>query len=129
MAEAMPAFDFTVRGHKPKAYSTYEEEWKTQLAAAARRSVAIAGIALPRIETPVRVRAVFYLLDATLMRTDVDNLAKPLLDVLFRASTQRPESQTGALFPFDDRYVTHLSLEKRRAADDAGEGCDVSVEW
>ena len=125
----MPAFDFRVRGHKPKAYSTYEEMWKTQLAVAARESALAAGVTLPRIETPIRVSAVFYLLDSTLMRTDVDNLAKPLLDVLFQTSAQRPESQTGALFPFDDRFVTHLSLEKRRAADDTEQGCDIIVEW
>ena len=125
----MPKFEFTVRGHKPKAYSTYEEEWKTQLATSAREAAMSAGIALPQTEVPVYVQAVFYLLEETLMRTDVDNLAKPLLDVLFRASPRRPDSQTGALFPFDDRFVTRLSLEKLRAADDSAQGCDVSVEW
>lgn len=123
----MLTFDFKIRGHKPKAYSTYEEEWKTQLAQAARE--ASAGHNLPSSETAVRVRAVFYLVDSVLMRTDLDNLAKPLLDVLFLSSKQRSESQTGALFPFDDRFVTHLSLEKRSAADDAQQGCDVVVEW
>ena len=125
----MPTFNFSLRGHKPKAYSTYEEEWKTRLGTAARQSAANAGVALPSAITPVKVRAVFYLVDATLMRTDVDNLAKPLLDVLFLASRRRSESQTGALFPFDDRFVTHLYLEKRLAATEAEQGCDVSVDW
>ena len=125
----MPEFEFKVRGHTPKAYSTYEEEWKTQLAAAARASVVSAGCTLPSRETAIRVKAVFYLLDTVLMRTDVDNLAKPVLDVLFRASLRRPDSQTGALFPFDDRFVTHLSLEKQRADHDSKQGCDVHVKW
>lgn len=125
----MPALNFKVRGYKPKAYSTYEEEWKTQLAAAARESARDAQCKLPSHETAVRVHAVFYLMDQVLMRTDLDNLAKPLLDILFLASTRRPESQTGALFSFDDRFVTHLHLEKRRADDDAGQGCDVVLEW
>lgn len=125
----MESFTFEIRGEKPKAYSTYEHEWKRRLTATARGAVASEGATLPVEEGPVRIDAVFFLMEAVYWRTDIDNLAKPLLDVLFKSSTRRTEAESGALFPFDDRFVTHLSLEKRVAVTEQAQGCDVRVEW
>jgi hypothetical protein len=120
----LATLSFKVRGQKPKAYSTYETQWKEHLRDAALRAARDARLSIPEESCPIRVHATFYLVEHLLMRTDLDNLAKPLLDVLFR-----PRSNVNGLFPFADSCVLQLPLEKRPAVDASMQGCDVQLEW
>lgn len=57
--------------------------------------------------THFSVEAVFFLKDTNIERVDLDNLAKPLLDTLFRP--RRPQvidlNLTGAVFDVDDDRI------------------------
>jgi hypothetical protein len=121
----MPLLSFAVRGHKPQAYSTYETQWKAQIAVAARQAAGAQSVSLPATTCPMRVHAIFYIVEPWLMRTDLDNLAKPLMDALFRPGL----ADVSAPFPFEDCCVTRLSLEKHRAGDPSQQGCEVRIEW
>ena len=66
-----------------------------------------------------------------IQRADLDNLAKPVLDTLFRSRNAQVKdtSLTGALFDTDDDQVFKLVLEKRLVATDNDEGIDVTITW
>ncbi len=58
--------------------------------------------------------------------TELDNLAKPVLDTLFRARKQQP---TGTLFDTHDTNVYKLTLEKRLVSTQEEEGVEVTFVW
>jgi hypothetical protein len=63
--------------------------------------------------------------------SDLDNLAKPVLDTLFlaRYSQVKDPLLAGALFRVDDCVVYRLSIEKCLATSSRGEGVDITVQW
>lgn len=66
-----------------------------------------------------------------IVRADLDNLAKPVLDTFFRSHYPQVKDPnlTGALFDVDDSRVFKLTLEKRLVSAVANEGVDVVVAW
>jgi hypothetical protein len=64
-------------------------------------------------------------------RADLDNLAKPVLDTLFRVSYPqvRDMTLTATLFQVDDSRVCFLKLEKRLVIAPTDEGADVIISW
>jgi Holliday junction resolvase RusA-like endonuclease len=117
-----------VRGVKPKAWGNKEMEWRLAVAGEARhlvRPVDVDDLA------EFRVEATFYLMPQDAWTTvDLDNLAKPLLDTLFRTRhPQMPEAVTGSLFEIDDGRVMELILRKRVVEIPSEEGVDVLVGW
>jgi hypothetical protein len=62
---------------------------------------------------------------------DLDNLAKPVLDTIFKSrhSQVKDPYLTGALFEVDDDQVIRLRLEKGEVTYTSEEGVDVAVTW
>jgi len=80
--------------------------------------------------TRFSVEIVFLMMDSRLGPADLDNLAKPVLDTLFRSRhPQKDRSLTGALVDVDDDRVFKLLLEKRSVVAEGDEGIDVCVTW
>ena len=77
------------------------------------------------------VRCVFFILANGIPRADLDNLAKPILDTLFRVDNPQVNDMalTGAMFDVDDRGVCHLNLEKRNVGTPENEGVDIKISW
>jgi len=127
----MPELDISVRGMKPVSFGGGEPEkqWWEELATKAQ--LVRASQPLPAITAPARftVEMVFFLREAygnKLEGSDLDNLAKPVLDTLFKGRKQPP---TGILFDLDDAFVAKLIMEKRLAATQEEEGVDIIVAW
>ena len=77
------------------------------------------------------VTLIFFLEESRYRDSDLDNLAKPVLDTIFLID--RPQTKdttiTGALVWRNDGAVTRLTLEKRPVSDLKDVGVDVTIEW
>lgn len=63
-----------------------------------------------------------------LYSSDLDNLAKPVLDTLFKSKHQQTDDKiSGRLFDFDDKYITSLSLSKKEVKVHEKPGVDISI--
>jgi hypothetical protein len=73
----------------------------------------------------------FHLTSARYRDSDLDNLAKPVLDTLFHAryAQARVPYVTGVLFAVPDERVVKLVLEKRLADSLDDQGVDIVVSW
>jgi hypothetical protein len=73
----------------------------------------------------------FHLTSARYRDSDLDNLAKPVLDTLFHAryAQARVPYVTGVLFAVPDERVVKLVLEKRLADSLDDQGVNIVVSW
>lgn len=126
----MPELQIYVRGMVPKPWGTNEWEWRRALAEKARTVRREEGFSFGT-SIQFRVEVVFFMTEANIDRADLDNLAKPVLDTLFR--TRYPQVKdlalTGALLEVDDDRVFRLSLEKKPVSTIEEEGVTVTVSW
>jgi len=117
---------FSVRGTSPKAWGNNEWDWRKALAEQARK-ISSSSIPIPE-SARISVDIVFFL---RADRADLDNLAKPVLDTLFRIN--RPQVRdltlTAALFQVDDSRIYLLKLEKRPVTAPSDEGALVVITW
>jgi len=81
------------------------------------------------LDTIFAVAIVFRLTPANVRRIDLDNLAKPMLDALFRPNYQIPVDRGGALFDVDDANVFKLTVEKIIVPNREEEGADITITW
>ena len=127
----MPQVTVRIRGKKPIAWLNNEWEWRGVLAEQARKTRARNERQEVSKTTRFAVEVIFFLNGTNVERVDLDNLAKPVLDTLFRP--RRPQVKdlnlTGALFDVDDDRVFKLSLEKKMVSSIKDEGADVTVTW
>lgn len=132
-------FEFRVTGHEPRPWATGPGEWRWrgEVAAAIRATAERAGRSLPlpvgtTAGPTLAIEIVFRMTPTRFPGADLDNLAKPVLDTLFRAQrVQAPEiagEVSGVLFGFDDSRVVRLLLEKRRVEIVGDAGIDLRVE-
>jgi hypothetical protein len=131
-------FELRDVGHEPRPWATGQEwAWRTAVANAIRDASAASGRILPlaidgKNEPHLSVEIVFRMSPPRFLDADLDNLAKPVLDTLFRAKrVQLPQTAgevSGVLFAFDDSRVVRLVLEKLRVESVAYAGMDVIVE-
>lgn len=78
-----------------------------------------------------QVTLTYYLDPRRLAASDLDNLAKPVLDTIFlidRPQT-KDHSLTGALIRRNDSAIHRLILEKRAAGILEECGVDILIEW
>lgn len=117
---------FNVRGIKPAPWGTNEWSWRNAVALEARKQHRNSGN-LRRFEVSI----VFYLLHPTLDRSDLDNLAKPVLDTIFLPNYPQVKDRTltGALFEVDDSFVHKLTVEKRLVKTAEEEGAEIAILW
>ena len=128
----MPTISFSVIGQSPVPWGSDEWRWRRAVADKAREIGAKQIGALPPDDSRFEIDIIFHLSPATLDRADLDNLAKPVLDTIFRPRNAQVEdmSLTGALFPtIDDDRVFRLTLEKKVAPDPDDQGIDILVIW
>lgn len=122
-----------VRGMKPVPWGSGNNEWLWRKVLADQGRLVRASVRLPPILPSARfaVEVIFYMTEKNSQKADLDNLAKPILDTLFR--TPRPQvpdlSLTGAVFEMDDSNVFRLVVEKRLVAIVKDEGADVIISW
>jgi Holliday junction resolvase RusA-like endonuclease len=123
----MSTLRINVRGKTPVPWGCNEWEWRKAVAEATH--AAVQQPQAPQLPNTVRFSVeMVFLLDAThAYRADLDNLAKPVLDTLFRPHIPQVKdmSLTGALFAIDDSRVFRLNTEKRLVAIGAEEGIEV----
>lgn len=117
----------SVRGVKPVPWGSNEWAWRNAIAGEARKQHQSKVV----LHGGFEVLVVFYLPRSTLKQSDLDNLAKPVLDTLFLSNYSQVEDKTltGALFKLDDSHVTKLSLEKQLANLAQEEGTEITVLW
>lgn len=127
MANNRSPIVFSVRRAIPKGLGASSAEWRQTLSQAVRpiRSPAVNG------DTEFKVEATFHLLPQDKWHlVDLDNLAKVLLDTLFKPR-HPPVLEDGSRFLFDadDGQVIELTLRKRLVDEEKEQGVDVRVTW
>ncbi len=133
----MPQIFVSVREKTPKPWGSDEWDWRERLAEEAKKVRA----SHPKVEQlpnsgktiEFGVQIVFLMKADKLGRADLDNLAKPVLDTLFRprnAQVKDKDKYTGALFNnVDDDRVFKLKLEKKLVSTEKAAGVDVTIDW
>jgi len=119
----------SVRGKKPAPWGNNEWAWRKVIAIEANKQKQFRGHAGGLLKFEVGI--VFYLRTTTFKKSDLDNLAKPVLDTLFLPydAQVKDKSLTGALFEMDDSQVHKLLLEKCLVNTYQEEGVDINVFW
>lgn len=122
--------EVSVRGMPPKPWATGELQWRRLVADSCAELTSIDHDALARVAA-FEVTLTFFLSPARCQDTDLDNLAKPVLDTIF--FIDRPQTQdrtlTGALVKRNDNAIRKLTLDKRPVHASAELGVDILVEW
>jgi double-stranded uracil-DNA glycosylase len=123
--------EFWVRGARPVPWGTGEWSWRAEVARAALQVSAVSPVPTPHADAGFTVFLTFYLAPVRHRDSDLDNLAKPVLDTLFHARhvQARVPDVTGVLFDVPDERVVKLVLEKRLADRMDDQGIDVVVTW
>ena len=105
--------NISVRGVPPKPWATGELTWRRLVADSCAAVTFIDHEALSKVAS-FEVTLVFFLSAARCQDTDLDNLAKPVLDTIFLID--RPQTQdrtlTAALVRRTDNAIQKLTLEK-----------------
>lgn len=119
-----------MRGMHPKPWATQEEAWRRHIVQACNL---IDGLDEESVDqaSSFQVTLTYYLDPRRLDASDLDNLAKPVLDTIFlidRPQT-KDHSLTGALIPRNDSTIHRLILEKRLARSLEDSGVDILIEW
>ena len=127
----MPSISFRVRGHKPIAWGNNEWDWRRAVADEARRLRYKVDAHNISARTSFIVEILFLLCPHYIKEVDIDNLAKPVLDTIFKSRNSQVHDRylTGALFDVDDDQVIRLVLEKREVTHTGEEGIDVAITW
>ncbi|MCC7231083.1 MAG: hypothetical protein IT203_11880 [Fimbriimonadaceae bacterium] len=114
----------------PKPWATGELTWRRLVADSCAAVTSIDHDALARVGS-FEVTLVFFLTPARCRDTDLDNLAKPVLDTIFLIDRPQTQDQTltGALVRRNDGAIRKLTLEKRPGHEPAELGVDILVEW
>ena len=125
----MASLTLHVRGI-PKAWANNEWEWRKAVAQEARLSRQNQAKTIAST-TYLDMVIIFNLMKDRVLRPDLDNLAKPVLDTLFRIRNAQvsDKSLTGALFDVDDDHVFRLLLEKRSVETVTDEGAEIAITW
>lgn len=116
-----------IRGIKPAPWAGKEWDWRKAVATEARKHFQ----GSPDSKLSFEVHVIFYFLESTFDKSDLDNLTKPVLDTLFLPNNPqvKDRSLTGALIETDDSRVTKLYLEKRTVTSQQDEGADIIISW
>ena len=119
----------SIRGKKPTPWGSNEWEWRKAIAIEANKQKQIRGHAGVLLKFEVEI--IFHMRTTTFKKSDLDNLAKPVLDTLFQPYDVqvKDKSLSGALFELDDNQVHKLLLEKRLVNTYQEEGADINVSW
>ncbi len=125
----MEPIKISVRGETPKTYSNNDWDWRRVIAKKARQFQNRRDVQQTSEETKFTVDIVFYL--RSVIRQDLDNLAKPVLDTLFLPDNPKKEdpSISNVLFNLDDKQVFILNMEKKHVSDNSEEGADITISW
>jgi len=116
-----------VYGIKPAPWGGKEWDWRKAIANEARKY----SPTLPASHSGFEVSMIFCLLQTTYDRSDLDNLAKPVLDTIFLPNNPQVKDRklTGALIRLDGSVVNKLTVEKRLATNASDEGAEIIVMW
>ena len=127
----MPSISFPVRGHKPIAWGNNEWDWRRAIADEARGLRYKVDAHKISERTSFIVEILFLLCPHYIKGVDLDNLAKPVLDTIFKSrhSQIKDPYLTGALFDVNDDQVIRLVLEKREVTHTGEEGIDIAITW
>jgi len=121
----------SLRGELPKPWGTNEWAWRQAIANAVQAQLKGAEeYSLPD-DSYFEVTITFYLPRSTFAQTDLDNLAKPVLDTLFHAKYPQAKIKgvTGTLLrDVDDGRVVSLFLKKQLVESEEQAGVDISVQ-
>ena len=121
----------SVRGMTPIPWGGGEMPWRGKLAEEARLARVKSNVQVISILTHFAVDIVFLMRQPRIEGADLDNLAKPILDTLFRSRNAQVKdlSLTGALFDVDDDRVFKLTLEKKLVSTSTEEGVDINISY
>jgi Holliday junction resolvase RusA-like endonuclease len=127
----MPKIEFSAIGEKPVAWGNNEWDWRRAVADEARTHRSEANASEVTAQTRFSVQVRFYVTPGNIKGVDLDNLAKPVLDTVFKSrhSQVKDPYLTGALFDVDDEQVYKLGLEKTNVSLAAEEGAEITIVW
>ena len=125
----MTELKISVKGTPPRPWGSDEWEWRKAIADHAHefRPQAVSHSK----NSKFTIKIIFWISSSRLGMSDLDNLAKPVLDTLFhsRYAQVKDKTLTGALFDVDDDRVFKLVLEKKLALSNKDEGADITTSW
>lgn len=111
-----------IRGRpSPWANGDHESRWRQAVADQARLAIEAPFDAAVR---PTRVVVEFRMIGTR--RGDLDNLAKPVLDTLFRQS-RRSKHPIACIFGCDDFHLDELVLRRIRVETAESEGATITI--
>ena len=132
--QIMPCYKIIVRGRRPNPTQGQAGGgvgvWKDLVAQKAREAYPEGPFEIQRT-SKFYVGILFYLTDPLKVNQgDLDNLAKPILDVLFK-SPYRENKPTGQLLQCNDVQVFKLCLLKDKVDKGSDQGADIFItdEW
>jgi Holliday junction resolvase RusA-like endonuclease len=108
-------FKKDIRGKTPKAYSTTGvEKWgefvKQQIGPNFKNEINNSfGKDLDKNKYSFKVNMKFFFGEEDFRKSDLDNVAKELLDIIFKS---RDGENTGLLLDFDDRVVDEINVKR-----------------
>lgn len=116
-----------VVGIKPAPWAGKEWDWRKAIAVEASKQFQ----EHPVSKSDFEVSIMFYLTQSTFEKSDLDNLAKPVLDTIFLPNNPQVKDKTltGSLIKLDDSLVKKLNLEKRIVSNSQDEGAEIIVFW
>ena len=128
----MPEVIFSVPG-RPVPWGCNEWEWRKRVFGKALDKRKEREDIPPAVAQGIHfsVTLVFRLKSGSIERADLDNLAKPVLDTLFKSRNAQGQGKelTGAMFDVDDDRVFHLMVEKKPVIGPEDEGVDITISW
>jgi hypothetical protein len=129
----MPEVVISVRGQRPIPWGCNEWMWRKAVSDAAHVVRKTREEVLPKVpqETHFSVTLLFLMKPGSIERADLDNLAKPVLDTLFRSRNAQVQDKelTGAMFGVDDDRVFQLVAAKKLVVGPNDEGIDITIAW
>jgi hypothetical protein len=104
--------------------------WRRAIAQRAGRIRSENSLGAVSLDAAFELEDVFLLLPVRARNADVDNLARPVVNMLFDSRDEQADrTLTATLFDAEDAQIHRLILGKRVVADPAEEGIDVTVRW
>lgn len=109
----------------PWANENREENWRREIA----QQLDLRNIKVDyKEDSEFEVKIKFLLRSDTFKKSDLDNLAKPIIDTIFKTSrSERFKDLTGRLIYLDDNKIKKLLLEKEIVNDNFGAEVEIKT--
>ena len=129
MVMTISTYEFDVRGSRPRPWGIPKDtnEWREFLAERIRKFQVRTIPKNSLVECQVKID--FFITIKYLFVSDLDNLAKPVIDTIFLPKNPQVKNRelTGVVFKDDDAYINVLELRKICVDSEEDEGVVINI--